>query len=211
MHILWTIKENPTTSNEDKFKASLWERRKDIKLATYSLYSMLEKWNIKSLSIAKSPHINNVWWEEIIATLKIEFLNSTVKIIVCIGITQYPTKEQRSQLIEEAHSSAIGGHKGVTQTYNRIRQRYYWGNIKLDLQKYIQLWLKCQLKKLFGVKTKNPIIITDTSGTAFEKIGMDIVGKLPITSSRNQYILAIQDNFTKYSLAVAFPNAHLMN
>ena len=79
--------------------------------------------------------------EEILATLKITFLNSTVKIIICIGITQSPTKVQRSQLIEEAHSSAIGGHKGVTKTYNRIRQRYYWENIKLDIQKYIQLCL----------------------------------------------------------------------
>ena len=50
------------------------------------------------------------------------------------------------------------------------------------------------------------MIITDTPGTAFEKISMDIVGKLPITSSQNQYILTIQDNFTKYSLAIRLPN-----
>ena len=101
---------------EDEFKASLGETTKDIKSEIYSLHSIIEELNIKSLSIAKSPHINNVLWEEILATLKIAFLNSTVKIIICIGITQYPTKEQRSQLIEEAHSSAIGGHIGVTKT-----------------------------------------------------------------------------------------------
>ena len=72
---------------------------------------MIEKLNLKSISIAKFTHINNVLWEEILATLKIAFLNSAVKVIICIGITQYPKKEQRSQLIEEAHSSAIGGHK----------------------------------------------------------------------------------------------------
>ena len=94
---------------------------------------MVEKLNLKSIRIAKSPHINNVLWEEISATLKIAFLNSTVKIIICIGITQFPTKEERSQLTDEAHSFAIGGHKGVTKTYNRIRQRYYWENMKLDI------------------------------------------------------------------------------
>ena len=113
-------------------------------------------------------------------------MDSTIKKIICNGITQYPTKEQRNQLIEEVHSSAIGGHKGVTKTYNRIRQRYYWESMKLDIQKYIQLCLQCQLKKLVRVKTKNPIIITDTPGTAFEKISMDSVGKLPTTSSQNQ-------------------------
>ena len=98
---------------------------------------MVEELNIESVSIAESPHINNVLWEEILATLKIAILNSTVKIIVCIEIIQYPTKEQKNQLIKEAHSSAIGGHKGVEKTYNRIRQRYYWENMKLDIQKYI--------------------------------------------------------------------------
>ena len=162
--------------------------------------------NLKSISIAKSTHINNVLWEEILATLKITFSNSPVKVIICIGITQYPTKEQRNQLIEEAHSSAVGGHKGVTKSYNGIRQRYYWENMKLDIQKYIQLCLQCQLKKLVRVKIKNPMVITDIPGTAFEKISMDIVGRLPITSSQNQYILTIQDNVTKYSLAIPLPN-----
>ena len=46
------------------------------------------------------------------------------------------------------------------------------------------------------------IIITDTARTAFKKISMDIVGKLPITSLQNQYILTTQNNFTKYSLAI---------
>ena len=191
---------------ENEFKTSLGETTKDIKLSIYSLHSVVDKLNLKSISIAKSTHINNVLWEEILATLKIAFLNSPVKVIICIGITQYPTKEQRNQLIEKAHSSAVGGPKGVTKTCNRIRQRYYWENMKLHIQKYMQLCLQCQLKKLIRVKTKNPMVITDTPGTAFEKISMDIVGRLPITSSQNQYILTIQDNFTKYSLAIPLPN-----
>ena len=40
---------------EYKFKASLGETTEYIKLAIYSLHSMVEKLNIRSLSIAKSP------------------------------------------------------------------------------------------------------------------------------------------------------------
>ena len=51
------------------------------------------------------------------------------------------------------------------------------------------------------------MVITDTPTTAFEKISMDIViGPLPETKSGNLYILTIQDNFTKYSLAIPLPN-----
>ena len=88
---------------EEEFTASLGETTRDIKLAIYSLHSIVKELNIKSISNAKSPHINNVLWEEILATLKIAFLDSTFKIIIFNGITQYPTKEQRNKLIEEAH------------------------------------------------------------------------------------------------------------
>ena len=50
------------------------------------------------------------------------------------------------------------------------------------------------------------MFITNIPTTAFEKISMDIVGPLPETKSGNLYILTIQDNFTKYSLAIPLPN-----
>ena len=66
------------TSIEDEFKTSLGEATKDIKLTIYSLHSMIEKLNLKSIGIAKSTLINNVLWKEILATLKIAFLNLPV-------------------------------------------------------------------------------------------------------------------------------------
>ena len=89
-------------------------------------------------------------------------------------------------------------------------KKFIWENMEVDIQKYIQGCLQCQIKKLVRVKTKNPMFITDTSSTAFEKISMDIVGPLPETKSGNLYILTIQDNFTKYSLAIPLPN-HQVN
>ena len=50
------------------------------------------------------------------------------------------------------------------------------------------------------------MLITYTPTTTCEKISMDIVDQLPETKSRNFYILTIQDNFTKYSLAIPRPN-----
>lgn len=40
-----------------------------------------------------------------------------------------PPEEQRPAIIHEAHASAVGGHKGVTKTFHRIRERYYWSNL----------------------------------------------------------------------------------
>ena len=78
--------------------------------------------------------------------------------------------------------------------------------MKVEIQKYIQGCLQCQLEKLIRGKTNNPMVIADTPTTAFEKISMDIAGPLPETKSGKLYILTIHDNFTKYSLAIPLPN-----
>ena len=139
--------------------------------------------------ISKTSRIHHLPWEEVKLIFDSIFSNSTTKIM-------------RTHLIEEAHSSALGGHKGSTKTYSQIRQTFFWDNMKVDIQKYIQGCLQCQLRKLIRVETKNPMVIIDTPTTAFEKILMDIVGPLPETKSRNLYIQTIKDNFTKYSLAI---------
>ena len=49
--------------------------------------------------------------------------------------------------------------------------------------------------------------MTDTPGAAHEKISMNIVSPLPITQKWNEHVLTIQDNFTKYSLAISLPKS----
>lgn len=51
------------------------------------------------------------------------------------------------------------------------------------------------------------MVITDTPATAFDKIAMDIVGPLPKTDKGNEYILTMQDQLTKFSMAAPLPNA----
>ena len=51
------------------------------------------------------------------------------------------------------------------------------------------------------------MVITDTPETAFGKIAMDIVGAIPKTIRDNEYILTIQDQSTKYCVAISLPDA----
>jgi len=47
------------------------------------------------------------------------------------------------------------------------------------------------------------MIITSTVTTTFHKICLDIVGPLPITGADNAYILTIQDELSRYGVAIA--------
>ena len=67
---------------------------------------------------------------------------------------RYLPRDKREEIIKEIHSSAIGGHRVVTKTYNRIRQHYFTENMKLYNQNLIQQCLQCKLKKCGRIKAK---------------------------------------------------------
>ena len=77
--------------------------------------------------------------------------------------------------------------------------------MKKEIQEYVRTCKerrRKKLKKLTTIKTKQPMLLTDTPGKAFDKTSMDIVGPLPTTQKGNEYILTIQDLLTKYSLGI---------
>ena len=130
-----------------------------------------------------------------------------MKIIICNGLIKYVQEKDRAKIIEVMHDSAVGGHKGVNKTYRRIKQKYFCENIKDDVQNYFRKCLKCELKKLVRVKTKQPMIITDTPMAPLEKVSLDIVGPFPVSKNGHNNILTIQCNFSKYCLAIPLRDA----
>uniref|UniRef100_A0ABD2W6S4 RNA-directed DNA polymerase n=1 Tax=Trichogramma kaykai TaxID=54128 RepID=A0ABD2W6S4_9HYME len=179
---------------------------KNLILCLRSLRTELESIKISEFSIAKTNTIDNIEWSKVLNALH-DILSSTlIKVIICLGTLTYVNPKDRDDIFYECHNSPMGGHKGVSKTFHRIRRRYYWENLKGDIQRRIQQCLECQLKKLVRVKTKMPMIITDTPGTTFDKIALDIVGPLPPTKKGNAYILTMQDQLSKYCIAAPLPD-----
>ena len=154
--------------------------------------------NICIYSVSKDIEILYISWLETEDILKEIFNNTNIKIIVCLNNIEYVKIEVRAIIFEMYHSSTIGGHSGVNRTYNRLRKKYFWENLKLDIQNRIKDCEDCQRNKLKRKKIKQPMVITDTPGKTFDKIAMDIVGPFNITKNNNKYILSIQDQSSKF-------------
>lgn len=60
--------------------------------------------------------------------------------------------------------------------------------------------------KRVRIKIKQPMIITDTPGSSFDKVAMDIVGPLLQTERGNEYILTLQNQLTKFCMGILLPN-----
>lgn len=108
----------------------------------------------------------------------------------------------RWKIIAEYHGSLIGGHKGVTKTYLRIRERYSWPGLRDQIGDFIRNCRSFLEQKLVRARTRELMLITDTSTELFEKVSLDTADKLPTTPNGNRHILIVQYNFSKYCIAV---------
>lgn len=179
----------------------------DIRETLNNVHNNVLELGLESFSLAKTKKIDDVNWLTIQQNLMDIFSDTQIKITICLNLVRIPNDEERLQILEEYHGSAVGGHKGMTKTYKRIRQNFFWPKLKRDVVNFIQKCLDCQLKKLVRVKTKQPMVITDTPDAGFDKIGLDIMYPTHTSASGNKYILTVQDLLTKFAMAIALEQA----
>ena len=91
------------------------------------------------------------------------------------------------------HTHPTSGHLGIDATYAKVAMRYYWDQMYRDIKEYVKSCETCQ-KRLKG-KRKEPLHPIQV-GRAFERIGIDLVGPLPITKQNNRYIIVATDYLT---------------
>ncbi|XP_046145957.1 uncharacterized protein LOC123989275 [Osmia bicornis bicornis] len=134
------------------------------------------------------------------------FNEEPITITICTGEIQTPPEDHREDIIRHYHESLIGGHKGVTKTYQRIRNVFDWPRMHRDVEDYIRSCKSCQEQKLVRIKTREPMLITDTPAKPFDKVALDTVGPLPFTPSGNRHILTLQCQLSKFCMAIPLPD-----
>lgn len=111
----------------------------------------------------------------------------------------------QTQVLYGAHNSPTGGHLGINKTIHKIRQLYYWVGMHKSVTKWLRHCPECQARKnplpIFRAPLK-PMRV----GEPLERVGIDIMGPLPVTPSGNKYIMVIMDYFTKWVESYALPN-----
>lgn len=147
----------------------------------------------------KSPNIKASLLNEMV---KFIFPENEIKIFNISRITP-KNRDEIKTIFEENHCSKLAGHYEYNKTYTKIKENYYWPNMKSDIRKCIKTCHSCQMNKTNFKPTKQPMEITTTAHKPFERLAIDIVGPLPLTESGNRFILTSQDDLTKFSLAFA--------
>ncbi|KAL4125776.1 hypothetical protein QTP88_010016 [Uroleucon formosanum] len=185
-------------------------KEKDSDVPTYeNIYNTLiklrqfcENNRINKLTIFKNE-INytkdKLNWAQVRVMYRYIFKNTPINVLIYSETVM--SNQDKLDIIKLYHDSLLGGHLGVTKTLKRIRTQIQWKGMRKDVRQYIEKCESCQKNKN-SKNIKLPMAITTTSTKPFQKIFLDIVGKLPTSYRNNSYILTIQDDLTKFLLTI---------
>ena len=106
------------------------------------------------------------------------------------------------KIFEQLHKHRIAGHLGRDKTLASIKQRFYWVNLTKDVKRWCQLCDICSRRKPGPGRGRSPLK-QDIAYQPLDRIALDILGPLPVSSDGNEYILVIGDYYTKFTEAYA--------
>jgi predicted amidophosphoribosyltransferase len=107
-------------------------------------------------------------------------------------------KEAHNAVLLALHSSGLGGHSGITATYQKIKALFAWPHMKQDVKDYIAACEVCAQAKSEHSKLPGLLQPLPIPQFAWHTISLDFIEGLP-KSKNFDTILVVIDKLTKYA------------
>ena len=99
--------------------------------------------------------------------------------------------------MQQLHNSLQGGHLGQKKTRERILQRYFWFEMKIDINNWVLKCDACAANRKPTHTLRAPLGNMKVGGI-FDRLSIDILGPLIETPRGNRYILVATCHFSKW-------------
>lgn len=100
-------------------------------------------------------------------------------------------------ILMQLHNSPTGGHFGVLKTLSKVRERFFWPRCRQFVENWCRQCDKCASRKGPNTRQKGPMKQFNV-GAPLERVAIDVLGPLPVSTRGNKYILILGDYFTKW-------------
>jgi hypothetical protein len=91
-------------------------------------------------------------------------------------------------ILPALHNSGIGGHSGLRETYEHVKQFFAWPKLKQSVQQFMAGCSVCQQAKLEHVKAPGMLQPLPVPSNPWEMISLDFVEGLP---KSHKYVLSL--------------------
>ena len=116
-------------------------------------------------------------------------------------------KSYRNGVLSIAHETPLAGHLGVSKTYNKILNYFFWPLIKTDVSNFCRSCHTCQMVGKPNQKIpRAPLHPIPAFEEPFSRVIIDCVGPLPKTKSGNEFLLTIMCASTRFPEAIPLRN-----
>jgi len=106
--------------------------------------------------------------------------------IWCGALLVLPS-EFRNPIVSIAHNM---GHLGGRKTFSKIKEVFFWSQMRGEICGFCRMCIKCQRQKLVTVLDRIPIGRVEKPASAFDTVSLDYRGPIEHSSGRgHQYIL----------------------
>ena len=158
----------------------------------------------KREAAGESEELNLLW--NVFAKLHIDKDSGTLYKLNRTGKHQFVVPHnKREEALKTFHDLPTSGHRGITQTYEKICDQLWWPKLKEDVHYWCNSCTSCARFKTHHLP-KAPIQSL-VAGHPNEVVAIDFVGPMPgPTKLNNVYLLVMVDHFTRYAEAVALPD-----
>lgn len=110
------------------------------------------------------------------------------------------------KVLEIYHDSPMGGHGGIQDTLDKIKEHFYCPKLATLVYEYVKSCDFCQKRKMTQDATKSNITAFRMPSEPFEVWEIDLYGRLPPTPDGDSYIFTALDLFSKYLFAIPIRN-----
>ncbi len=117
-------------------------------------------------------------------------------------------KPLRSQIFKACHHHAMAAHQGVVRTAALIKRRFYWPRMQKDVEAWCKRCTACGRCKT--TIRGHSELLQPKHGAFNERVSVDLIGPLHRTERGNEYIVVMQDHFTKWIEGIAVPTKEAM-
>ncbi|KAH9643789.1 hypothetical protein HF086_002287 [Spodoptera exigua] len=161
------------------------------------LHDFCESLSITEVYIIKTNK-NNIFIEKLLNEVNNLNTRTGPHLHIVKDVQRIENKDDKRVILNDFHLLPTSGHAGMRRMFNNIKKYYYWVGLENDIQEFIKRCDKCQKQKYSSHNIKQPMEITSTAHSAFEKIYIDLVGPLDKDDYNYSYILTLQCELTKY-------------
>ena len=108
-----------------------------------------------------------------------------------------------TQLLKEAHDSAVSGHLGVNKTLELLKRHFIWPKMSEDVYSYVRSCHSCQSNKSSNQRPAGLLQPLTIPSRRWQQVSLDLITQLPVTQNGHDAIAVFVDKLSKRAFFVA--------